>query len=137
MANTTTNAVLNAMLDALDATFNNGALEIRSGAAPGANQAPTGTVLASITLPADAFSAAAAGTKSKNGTWQTTNADATGTAAHYRIVTSGDGGGASETDPRIEGTVGVGSGDLQLDSVSITASQTVTITGYDLTQAIS
>jgi hypothetical protein len=37
--------------------FDSGTLELRTGAAPGPDAAATGTVLATITLPADAFSA--------------------------------------------------------------------------------
>lgn len=60
--------------------FDSGVLEIRSGAAPGPNAADAGTLLASITLPADAFGAAAAGAMAKAGTWQDASANGTGTA---------------------------------------------------------
>lgn len=51
-----------------------------------------------------------------------TSADDTGTAANARIK-------ASNGDVVVNGlTVGVGSGDIQLNSTSITAGQTVTIT---------
>ena len=57
------------------------------------------------------------------------SADNSGTAAEARIK---DGGGTAQ----ITGlTVGVGSGDIQLDSVSITAGQTVTLTTGTITHA--
>jgi hypothetical protein len=134
MAITKTNGFKHPVLDGMDTLFDTGILEIRTGAPPGANQAPTGTVLASITLPADSFAAAASGSKAKNGTWQDASADAAGTAAHFRLKGSADGGGASETDPRLEGTVTAtsGGGDMELDNVVIAAAQQVTINTFTL-----
>lgn len=111
--------------------FDSGVLEIRTGAPPGADAADSGTLLASITLPADAFNAAATKSMTKAGTWQDASADAAGTAAHFRVKQSGDGGGATgSTDERIEGSVGQGSGDLSLDNTSIEAGQQVTINTF-------
>lgn len=73
------------------------------------------------------MAAAASGSKAKLGTWQDTVADATGTAAHFRIYKS-DG-----TTCQIQGTVGQGTGDLSLDNTSIVAGQSVTITAFTLT----
>src|SRR4051812_11114067 len=80
-------AVRNAKLDAFETVAGTSViLTIRSGAAP-ANcaTANSGTVLATCTLPSDWMSAASGGTKTLLGTWQDTSADATGTAAHFRI----------------------------------------------------
>jgi len=110
--------------------FDSGVLEIRSGAAPGPEAAEGGTLLASITLPADAFAAASGSAIAKAGTWQDASADGTGTAAHFRMRRSGDSGGASTTTSRLEGTVGTSGSDINLDSVSITAGQSVTITSF-------
>ena len=110
--------------------FDSGVLEIRSGAAPGPEAAEGGTLLASITLPADAFAAASGSAIAKAGTWQDASADGTGTAAHFRMMRSGDSGGASTTTSRLEGTVGTSGSDINLDSVSITAGQSVTITSF-------
>ena len=121
MAITTNSTLKNTILDGFDTAFNSGTLEIRTGSAPGAGNTATGTVLATITLPADAFAAASGGTKAKTGTWSDSSADATGTAAHFRMT-----GGSNI----IEGTVTAtgGGGDMELDSVSITSGQVVTIT---------
>jgi len=108
--------------------FDSGALDIRTGAAPGPNAAVGGTLLAQITLPADAFAAAASPSIAKAGTWEDTSANAAGTAAHFRMKQSGDADGATgSTDERIEGTVGQGSGDLDLDNTTIAVGQQVTI----------
>lgn len=108
--------------------FDSGVLEIRSGAAPGPEAAEGGTLLASIPIPADGFAAASGSSVAKTGTWQDTAADAAGTAAHFRMRRSGDAGGASTTTSRLEGTVGLGSGDISLDNTSIAVGQQVTIT---------
>jgi hypothetical protein len=75
------------------------------------------------------MAAASSGSKAKSGTWEDASADATGTAAHFRIYAS-DG-----TTQHIQGTVTAtgGGGDLTLDNTSITAAQKVTITGFTLT----
>lgn len=122
-------AVRNARLDAIETTIGTSAiLKIRSGSPP-ANcaAADTGTVLATLNLPSDWLAAAASGSKAKSGTWEDTVADATGTAGHFRIYDSGG------TTCHLQGTCGVGTGDLQLDSSSITAGQDVFITGFTLT----
>lgn len=126
------NAALNA---AAGINFDAGVIEIRTGAAPGPDAADAGTLLASITLPADAFAAAAAGSAAKAGTWDDASADGSGTAAHYRMKQAGDAGGASgATDERIEGTVTAtgGGGDLEVDNVVFAAGQQFTITGFQL-----
>jgi hypothetical protein len=123
--------VRNARLDAIETTIGVSAvLKIRSGAAP-ANvaTADSGTVLATLTLPSDWLAAASSGSKAKSGTWQDTSADATGTAAHFRIYAS-DG-----TTAHLQGTVTVtgGGGDMTVDSVSFTAGQSFTVSTFTLT----
>lgn len=124
-------AVRNAMLDVIESTIGTSAvLKIRTGAQP-ANvaAADSGTILATLNLPSDWMAAAGSGAKAKSGTWEDTSADATGTAAHFRLYAS-DG-----TTPHAQGTVTVtgGGGDMTLDSVSFTAAQAFTITGFTLT----
>jgi hypothetical protein len=124
-------SVRNARLDAIESTIGTSAvLKIRTGAQPATvATADSGTVLAALTLPSDWLAAAASGAKAKAGTWEDTSADASGTAAHFRIYAS-DG-----TTAHIQGSVTVtgGGGDMTLDSVSVTAAQTVTITAFSLT----
>lgn len=126
-------AVRNARLDAIESTIGVSAvLKIRSGTAPAdVATADSGTVLATLTLPSDWMAAASGGTKAKSGTWQDASADATGTAAHFRIYAS-DG-----TTAHLQGTVTAtgGGGDLTLDNVSIASGQSVTITSFTLTEA--
>lgn len=126
-------AVRNARLDAIETAIGTAAvLKIRTGAAPAdVATADSGTVLASLTLPSDWLAAASSGSKAKSGTWQDTSADATGTAAHFRIYAS-DG-----TTAHLQGTVTAtgGGGDLTLDNVSIASGQSVTISSFSLVGA--
>ena len=127
--------VRNARLDTIESTSGTScSLEIRSGSAP-ANcaAARSGTILATINLPSDWMAAAASGSKAKSNTWEDTSADATGTAAHFRVYNSQvtkDG-----TTCFLQGTVTAtgGGGDMTLDNVSIASGQTVTITTFTLT----
>jgi hypothetical protein len=122
-------ACRNARLDAIETeAAASPKLKIRTGAQPtDCATADSGSVLATFDLPSDAFATAASGAKAKTGTWQETAADATGTAAHFRLYKT-DG-----TTCVMQGSVGAGSGDLSLDSVSITVGQQVTITTFTIT----
>lgn len=123
--------VRNAKLDAVETAIGVSAvLKIRTGAAP-ANPAAadSGTVLATLNLPSDWMAAASGGTKAKAGTWEDLSADATGTAAHFRLYAS-DG-----TTCHAQGTVTItaGGGDMTVDSTAFTIGQAVTITAFTLT----
>jgi len=126
-------AVRNARLDAIEAATGTSAiLKIRTGAPPAScGTADSGTVLATLNLPADWMAAASGGTKAKSGTWEDTSADATGTAAHYRIYTS-DG-----TTCHVQGTVTAtgGGGDMTVDNTSFALGQAFSISAYSLTDA--
>jgi hypothetical protein len=121
-------------------TFDSGVLEIRSGTIPAdADTAPTGTVLASITLPADAFAAGSAGVFAKAGTWSDASTDAAGTATWFRFRQSGDLGTTNTTDERVDGTVTAtgGGGDITLDNVVIAAAQALTMNSFSFTEPAS
>jgi hypothetical protein len=119
----------NAALDAIETTIGTApTLEIRSGSVPAdCAAADAGAVLATLALPSDWLAAASGGSKALSGTWQDASADATGTAAHFRIKASGT--------CRIQGTVTAtgGGGDMTLDTVSITSGQQVSITSFTIT----
>ncbi len=124
-------SVRNALLDAIETAIGTAArVKIRSGAAPATcATADSGTVLADITCPSDWMAGASGGSKAKSGTWQDTSADATGTAAHFRVYAS-DG-----TTCHMQGTVTAtgGGGDMTVDSTSFTSGQSFTITTFTLT----
>ena len=123
--------VRNARLDTIESTIGTSAvLKIRTGSAPAdCATADSGTVLAAITCPSDWMSAASGGSKAKSGTWEDTSADATGTAAHFRLYAS-DG-----TTCHMQGTVTAtgGGGDLTVDNTSFSSGQAFTVTGFTLT----
>lgn len=122
--------VRNAMLDAIETTISTApTLEIRTGSVPATcATAASGTVLATIALPSDWLAAASSGSKALSGTWSDTSADATGTAAHYRV----NQGATCHMQGTITATAG--GGDMTLDSTAITAGQTVTIATFTITQ---
>ena len=124
MAVTYTTAVKNARLDAVTTAIGNaGKLEIGTDA--------MATTLAVFTLssPADGGAGAANGILTFDMPKSDTNADDTGTATTARIVTSAD------LDIITGLTVGVTAEDIVLDSASITAGQTVTISSATITHA--
>jgi len=124
-------AVRNARLDAIEtATGTSAILKIRSGTVPATcATADAGTALATCSLVSDYMSAASAGSKAKLGTWEDTSADATGTAAHFRLYAS-DG-----STCHAQGTVTVtgGGGDMTVDNTSFVATQAFTVTAFTLT----
>ena len=124
-------SVRNARLDAIETAIGASAiLKIRSGAAPAdCATADSGTVLATLNLPSDWMAAASSGSKAKSGTWQDASADATGTAAHFRLYAN-DG-----TTCHLQGTVTAtsGGGDMEVDNTSFAAGQSFTITTFTLT----
>lgn len=122
-------AIRNAQLDAVESTTGTAALlTIRSGAAP-ANcaAANSGTVLATVNLPSDWMSAASGGTKALLGSWADASADATGTAAHFRIHDT------AGTTCHLQGTVGLSATDMIVDNTSFVAGQAFTVNTFTLT----
>jgi hypothetical protein len=104
-------------------------LRFLSGAPPvNCGAAETGTLLAQQDLPADWMSAAAAGVKAKLGTWSGTGV-AAGTIGYFRITNT------AGTVAHIQGTCGIGSGDMQLDNTSIASGQVVTVSTFQITAA--
>ena len=105
-------------------------LRIFSGSAP-ANcaAADSGTLLAELTLPSDWMAAASGTSKVLAGSWTGTASNGSSTApTHFRIWNSGG------TTCHVQGTAGVGSGDLSLNG-TITSGQTITISAFTLNAA--
>lgn len=119
----------NAMLGtaSLKNTLTTMVMRIYSGAPPAdADAAVTGTLLVTISKDgagtAMGLGTAAAGIISKAAaeTWQGTVASS-GTAGYFRLVNTADAGGASTTEPRIQGTVAAAGADLNLTNPVLTA----------------
>ena len=123
--------VRNATLQAIETTMGaNPLLTISTGTVPtNCASANTGTVLATMILPTDYLSTPSNGIIAINGTWQDLSADASGTAAHFRIHDN------TGTTCHMQGTVtatGAG-GDMQLDNTNIAIGQQITITTFNIT----
>jgi hypothetical protein len=127
-----------AAVDAVAALCNGGTLKIYSGAQPtDANTAVGAQVLLAIlTLNATAFAASvasgSAGSKVVTATANTitgdTSADATGTAAWFRVLKS-DG-----TTVVFDGSVGVSGYDLNVATTAFVAGADIEITAFTITQ---
>lgn len=120
----------NAWLDLIESIIGpSPILEVRTGNAPvDCAAVATGTLLATITLPSDWMLAAAAGSKSKLGTWSTT-ITTTGTPGHFRIYNNaltvcGMQGSASLEDL---------GGDMEINIVPIVSGFLITVTLFTLT----
>lgn len=123
------NAACDAIVDLIDGGTGAGEIEIRSGAAPTAPaDADSGTLLATLPMSATAFGAASGGVATAASITSDTDADATGTAGHFRVK---DGDGTVIMQGSITGTGG--GGDLILDNTSIAAGQTVSISSFTVT----
>lgn len=123
----------NDRLDAIETNISTSAvLKIFTGSVPAnCGTADSGTKLSQMALPSDWLANASSGSKVKAGTWQDTNAAATGTAGYFRIYPSSP----TTTNAGIQGTVTAtgGGGDMTLDNTSIATGQTVTVAAFSLT----
>lgn len=126
LANAVAIAACNAIVDLLDS---GGSLVIRTGAQPAtADDASTGTVLATFTIPAPGFGAASDGNPHANAVANAISdvtAAATGTAGHYEVTTTGP-------VVRWRGTVTAtgGGGDLTITDINIVSGNTVGVTSW-------
>jgi hypothetical protein len=123
----------NARLEAIETEIGaSPILKIVTGTVPtDCAMADPGTVLASMTLPpswmADA-GVTVGGRKDKSGTWQDLSADTNGTAGHFRIYES------TGTTCKIQGTCALTSGgDMNLDNLTFTTGDLVTVISFSLT----
>lgn len=122
-------AVRNAQVDSIETAIGaSPTLELRTGVPPAScAAADTGTLLASLALPADWLSNASGGSKSLLGVWKDDLANAAGTVGHFRLKAG--------STCHIQGTVtktGEG-GDLTLDNNVLAVNQEVSITNFTVT----
>ena len=121
----------NATLAAIETEVGvNPILTISTGSVPATcATANTGTVVATMVLPADWLSDAVGGSITLSGTWQDLAADASGTAGYFRLHNN------AGTACHMQGTVtatGAG-GDMQLDNTNIATGQQINITTFTIT----
>jgi hypothetical protein len=121
-------AMCDALVDLLDGGAGDGTIQIRSGSRPAsAEDAATGTLLATITLEDPAFGAASAGVATIDDPASVT-AVATGTATWFRAL-------SSTPTTIFDGSVTVtgGGGDLTLATVDVVNGMSVDVTGGTVT----
>ena len=132
----------NALLGSADfrSTFNLSRINIYSGTQPTtADAAATGTLLLTITVDGGAtgltFDAPVDGVISKAAaeSWQGTTL-ANGTAGYFRLYAAGDDPAIlSTTNERVDGSIAVSGGDMNISSTSLVASAVQTVSQFDIT----
>ena len=121
--------IRNAMLDAITTGAGASALlRIYDGTRPATGGTAT-TLLAELTCNATFAAGASGGVLTLNAITQDSSANATGTAAWFRIVKS-DG-----TTHVLDGDVGTSGSDLNLTTLSIVSGQPVSVTSFTITEA--
>jgi hypothetical protein len=127
IATATRNAAADAVVDRLD-VGGAGSVEVRSGSQPAtADDTATGTLLATVTLPATAFGSASGGVATANAISAVTAA-ASGTAGWFRAKS---GGGSTVLDGSITATGG--GGDMTLNNTSLTSGVSFQVTSWTVT----
>lgn len=133
LATAAANAAADAVVDLVDAGAAAGKVRIYSAGSgvPGtANTAITDQVLlAELTMSDPAFGSAAGGVATANAISNDTSADATGTAAFFRVLDSNN-------NVVFQGTVGTASADMILNTTSIVAGAIVSISSFTYTQPL-
>ena len=130
LTNATKSAAADAVVDRLDAGSGAGTIEIRTGSQPtNADDADTGTLLATLTFSDPAFGAASNGVATASIITSDSSADATGTAGYFVVK---DSTGTKVFTGTITATGG--GGDMTLVTTSITAGQPVQLTSFTYTQ---
>lgn len=134
LATATRNATTNAVVALVDADVGAGSIQIRSGAQPAsADNAATGTLLATLTLADPSFAAAAAGVAALDATpVLSTTGVAAGTAGWFRVL---DNSGDTVMDGAITATGG--GGEMELNTTTISIGVTVEVTAGTLTTPAS
>jgi hypothetical protein len=124
------NAAADAIVDRLDAGAAAGTIDVRTGTQPAsANDAATGTLLATFTLADPAFGAAAAGVASIDADPViSTTGLAAGTAGWFRAK---DSDGNTVLDGAVTATGG--GGELTLNTTTVSVGLTLEITGGTVT----
>lgn len=129
LATATRNAIANAIRDLIDAGTGAGTIEIRTGTQPAsANDAATGTLLATLTFSDPSAPGAASGVTTFSAITEDAVADATGTAAWARVK---DSAGNTIFDVDVSATGGGST--IELNTVAIVAGGPVRITAFTVT----
>lgn len=118
----TRNVQTDATVDLIDAGAGAGTVEIHTAA--------FATLLATLTFSDPAFGASATGTATASAITDDTSADATGTAAVFRVKDS-------DANVVFEGTVSTSGADMNFNTVAFVATANVSITSFTFTSSAS
>jgi hypothetical protein len=126
------NAACDAIVDLIDGGAGAGTVKIYTGTQPAGPGTAVGAqvLLGTLTCSDPAFGAASSGVATASAITSDTSADATGTAAWFRVLDS-------NAVAIIDGSVGTATADMILDSVSIVAGGTISITSWTITMPAS
>jgi len=129
ITNAAASAAADAVVDLIDGGAGAGTLKIYAGTIPTNADTAVGAqvLLATLTFTDPAFGAASNGVATASAITSDTSADATDTAAWFRIADS-------NAVTVLDGTVGTSGDDINLNTVSIVAGATVSITSLTYTQ---
>jgi hypothetical protein len=122
--------IMNDIANAINNDSSNGFLQIYTGAGPGPGNAPTGTLLANLTLPPAANNTVANGVITFGAISQV-NANNTGTANYFMLFKSAGPGNAANCIA--QGDVSTSGATLNLNTTSIVANGPVAITAFSIT----
>lgn len=126
LKDTTRATMLSDLVTAITSTSR---LKIYTGSAPSKTASPTGTLLATLT-PNATFGTVSGGVLTANAIASDTNAAASGTPGYYRVI---DGTTDDGSHTQIQGSCGVGSGDINFAS-TIVAGGTVAVSSLTYTE---
>lgn len=122
------NAAADAIVDLLDPS-GPGTIRVRTGSQPtNVGDADTGTLLGTLTFSATAFGSSSTGTATANSITSDSSADASGTAAHFRVY--------ANSGIIMDGDAAQGSGTLNFDNATIVAGGVIAISSFTLTVPI-
>jgi hypothetical protein len=128
-----TNLGANSAADAVTALANSGFIKVYDGAQPATADTAitTQVLLATLTFGATAFGSAVAGVATANSITSDSAADATGTAAWFRVYKT-DG-----TTAIFDGSVGTSGADLNFGTVAFVTNAIIEVTSFTYTQSKS
>ena len=126
LKDTTRATMMTAIVTAITSTSR---IKIYSGSAPAKTATPTGTLLSTLT-PSATFGTVSGGVLTANAITSDSSAAASGTPGYYRVI---DGTTDDGTHTQIQGSAGVGSGDINFGS-TISSGGTVAISSLTYTQ---
>lgn len=120
---------VNEQIDLLGSLFDGGTLEIYTGSQPSdPDDSPSGSLLATISIPNPAFGSPSDGVITKSGSWSATATD-TGVAGWARFI-------SSDTNKTMDVVVTdtPGGNDLLINTLSITVGNTVTVVSLTIAE---